>query len=129
MARSELLHLYGETDGSSTSGTFSLSSPDFSGSVSYIRIPKGMKLKIWCKRISGEVATLIKIGFTRDVTVSSPTWVTIGTEYLASPGEIILEKRRPIVVEGITGKEAIAVTWSQGTAGKAYVELEVEVSE
>lgn len=124
----DLIHLYGETDGSSTTGTFSLQSDMFYSSVSYIRIPKGVKAKIWCKRIAG-AAVDVKVEFTHDVTETSPTWSDISHESLASAGELTLEKRRPIVLMGRTGKEAFRASWSQGTAGNSYVEFEVELSE
>jgi len=123
---SELLTLYGETDGSSTTGTFSLTGPGIYGSVTEIQIPRGMKAKIWCKRISGSVATDVIIEYSPD---GGSTWVTIGREVLASPGEVAIEKRRPIVVESINGVEKIRVSWSQSTAGKAYIELEVEITD
>lgn len=126
---SSLLTFRGETDGSSTSGTFKLYSDLLYEPVDYIRIPKGMKAKVWCKRISGEEATTIHVEFANDVTAGTPTWSKVSTEYLASPGEVTLEKRRPVVLHGKTGKEAIRVTWSQATAGKAYVEIEVELTD
>ena len=125
---SELFTVYGKTDGTNTTGTFSLSSPVFRGTVTYIRIPKGMKAKIWGKRISGDAAT-ITVEMTRDVTAGTPTWSAVHTEYLASPGELNIEKRRPIIVEGRTGKEAIRITWSQGTAGTTHVEFDIEITD
>jgi len=126
---SALITFYGKTDGSSTTGDFSLDSPILHSTVTYVRIPKGMKAKVWCKRISGEVATDVIISYTDDVTVSSPTWKELSHERLASPGELILEKRRPVVILGRTGKEAFKVSWSQPSAGNAYVEIEVELTD
>lgn len=124
-----LITFYGETDGSSTTGDFKLDSPVLHSKVDFIRIPKGMKLKIWCKRISGKVETEIIFNYTDDVTAGTPSWKPIGHEYLASPGEIPLEKRRPVVVVGRTGKEAVKISWSQPTAGNAWVEVEAEFTE
>ncbi|MCD6241033.1 hypothetical protein J7K27_05905 [Candidatus Bathyarchaeota archaeon] len=125
----ELFTVYGETDGSSTTGTVSLNSDLFHSSVSYIRIPKGLKAKIWFKKVSGEGETLFTIQYTHDVTAASPTWINVEQEKLASKGEIIIEKRRPVILRGFTGKEAFRVTWTQpsGSAVKAYVELGVEL--
>ena len=92
----------------------------------YIRIPKGMKLKVWCKRISGEPVEVI-MEYTHDVTAASPTWVEVGREVLASAGELSLEKRRPIVLRGFTGKEAFRARWRQATAASSYAEFEVEL--
>ena len=128
----ELLNLYGSTDNTNTTGTFDLYGDLVykpSGStLTYIRIPKGMKAKIWFKSVSGASAT-ISVQYTDDVTASSPTWNTVETINLASSGEIDIDKRKPIILHGITGKEAFQITWSQSTAGYTYVELGVEFSE
>jgi len=124
-----LTTLRGQTDGVNTSGTFTLASELFYGGVSYIRLgDPGVKAKIWCKRISGNPVT-INIEMTHDVTASTPTWIVLDSEYLASPGEIALEKKRPIIVHAKTGKEAIRVTWSQASAALSYVELELELTD
>jgi len=125
----ELLTLFGKTDGSSTTGTCKLSSELFQSPVDYLRIPKGLKLKLWCKRIAGNGETDFIIEFTKDVTVSSPTWTELSREKLASKGELILEKRRPVIVRGITGREAVRISWSQPSAVNSFIEVEVEVSD
>jgi len=125
----ELFSVYGETNGSSTSGDFEFYSDMVYGTFTSFRIPKGMKAKIWCKRISGEAVEVI-IKYTHDVTVTpSPTWISVSREKLASAGELILEKRRPIVLRSITGNEAFKISWSQDTAAKSYLELEIEITE
>jgi len=48
---------------------------------------------------------------------------------LASEGELILEKRRPVVVRGTNGKEAIRLSWSQTTAAKTYIAVEIEFTD
>ena len=127
----ELLNLYGATDGTSATGTFSLSGDMLYSSVDYIRIPKGMKAKIWIKKLSAEVATTISIEMTHDITATTP-WsspTTLATIRLSSAGETLEDTRRPVIVRGFTGNEAIRVTWSQPTAGNASVELTVELVE
>ena len=123
----ELLILRGETDGSSASGVVSLWSDVFHKSVDYLRIPRGRKVKVWFKKVSGDGETLFKLQFTRDVTAETPEWVDVEAEKLASKGELALEKRRPVILRGFTGREAVRVTWEQPTAVKAYVELGVEI--
>lgn len=125
---SELVHLYGETDGTSATGVFQLACDRFTSKASYIRIPKGVKAKIWCKRIAGAPVT-VTIDFTSDVTRAPASWVTISSERLAEDGELVLEKRRPIVLLGIRGTEAFRVGWAQAPAAKSYVELEVELTD
>ncbi|RLC35954.1 hypothetical protein DRH29_05495 [candidate division Kazan bacterium] len=124
---SELFTVTCATDGSNTTGTTTMTSDIIYGSVNYIRIPKGMKAKIWCKRISGDVATKFTIQYSHDVGFTSPK--TVSVERITSEGEITLEKRRPIILRGLTGNEAFRVTWEQASAGNAFMELEVELSE
>ncbi|MEM2946299.1 MAG: hypothetical protein QXI87_08140 [Thermoproteota archaeon] len=125
----ELLILRGETTGTDTSGTVPLDSDLFYSTVNYFRIPKGLKAKIWAKKLSGEGETLFTLQYTYDVTVPSPTWKNIQQEKLASKGELTLEKRRPEILRGFTGKEAFRLTWTQSAASKAYIELGVELGD
>lgn len=118
----ELLTITGTITGT---GVINLASGLVRGTVSMVRIPKGHKAKIWCKRIARESA-IIDIEYTHDSTVASPVWATQSEEYLVSPGEILLEKRRPIVCRGLTGKEAIRVSRAAGT-GVTSVDLEIEI--
>ena len=125
----ELFVLRGETDGSATSGTVALDSDLFQSTVNYLRIPKGLTAKVWFKKIAGEAETLFTLQYTYDVTAASPTWKNIQQEKLASKGEISIEKRRPEILRGFTGKEAIQVTYTQPTAAKAYLELGLELTD
>ena len=124
---SELFSIRAYTDGSSTSGTCTIVSDLIYGTASYIRIPKGMSLKIWGKRVMGEGATRFDIQYTHDVTEATPTWTTLCSENLASAGEMSLEKRRPLILKGYTGKEAVRINWSQASAANACLELDIEV--
>ena len=125
----ELFVLRGESDGTNTTGTFALDSDLLYSTVTYVRIPKGLKAKVWFKKLSGEGETLVTLEYTHDVTVATPVYKALQVEKLASKGELALEKRRPTIIRGFTGKEAFRVTWSQPTALKAYVELGVEMGE
>lgn len=126
MVETELITIRGATDGSNTSGTFDLYSDVIYNYVSYIRIPKGMKAKIWWKTLSGEGETLVTLKYTHDVTAGSPTYIDIEQVKLSTEGELSLEKRRPVVLRGFTGKEAFRLDWSQPAAASAYIELGVE---
>jgi hypothetical protein len=126
---SELITMRGETDGTNTTGTVPLESDLFQSTVNYFRIPKGLSAKIWFKKVSGEGDTLFTLQYTHDVTAAAPDWKNIQQEKIASVGEVAIEKRRPEILRGFTGKEAIRVTWTQPTGGavKAYIELGLEV--
>ena len=126
---SELFVLRGETNGTDTSGTVPLDSDLFQSTVTYLRIPKGLTAKVWFKKVSGEGETLFTLQYTYDVTVATPTWKNIQQEKLASKGEISIEKRRPEILRGFTGKEALRITWTQPSASKAYVELGLELTD
>lgn len=123
----ELIVLRGETTGTDTSGVVKLDSDILYTPVEYVRIPKGLKCKVWFKKISGEGETLFTLQYTEDVT--KPTWRDIQQEKLASKGEVSLEKRKPLILRGFTGKEALRVTYTQPVAVKAYVELGIELGD
>ena len=122
----ELFTVYGKTDGTNTTGTFTLQSEAFTNTPNYIRVDKHMKLKIWARRVAGAPAT-IYIQYTRDVTAASPTWVTIDAIHLVAEGELDLEKRKPVIVISRTGKEAVRFTWEQATAGITHVSFDIEI--
>jgi len=127
--RGTLLTIYGVTDGSNTSGTFTLKCEWFASDVTYLRIDKDIVGKIWAIEIAGASAD-ISIQFTQDVTATTPTWQTLKTLSLASAGELSEDRRKPIIaVTGRTGKEAIRFTWSQSTAGVTHVTMLVELVE
>ena len=124
----EILTVFGKTDGSSTTGDFSLNGDLLYSAVTTIRIPAGVKVKIWAKRISGKAVTVI-VNYAPDITVASPSWKSVDSEYLVSDGEIVLEKRRPLVLRGLTGKEGFKLSWSQGTAGISNVSFDIEFTD
>ncbi|RLC63797.1 MAG: hypothetical protein DRI01_04540 [Chloroflexi bacterium] len=123
----EIITFYAETDGSNTTGDFTLDSDVLHSTVSYIRPDKGYKLKIWAWRVAGAPVTVL-INYTNDVTVGSPTWKTIGAIHLSSEGIEEMEKRKPVIVLSKTGKEAVKFSWSQSAAGVSRVGFEVEFS-
>ncbi|MEM1710529.1 MAG: hypothetical protein QW820_06530 [Sulfolobales archaeon] len=125
----ELLILRGETTGTDTSGVVKLDSDVLYSPVDYVRISKGLKCRIWFKKISGEGETLFTLQYTNDVTEATPTWRDMQQEKLASKGELSIEKRRPLVLRGFTGREAFRVVYTQPVAVKAYVELGVEIGD
>jgi hypothetical protein len=131
---SEILSLKGETDGSSTSGDFPLYSDLlYHDSAPYtpptkIVIPKGMKAKIWFKEVNGAAVNVL-LYWSKNATVTSPTWELLEVVSLASAGSIVVEKRRPHIIRSINGTEGFKISWSQSTAAKSYVTLGVEFTD
>jgi hypothetical protein len=121
---SELFTFRGTATGT---GWMTLTSDIIRASVNVFRIPRGLKAKIWCKRLgltSGSAS--ISISFVPDV--SSPTNNPLTTERLASPGELALEKRRPIVVRSLKGTEGIGIyVEAIDTGATVYGEIDIEV--
>lgn len=134
---SELFTIHGETDGVSNTGNFILYSDVFitdalASDPVYLRIPAGMKIKIWSTRISGVgSATNVVTLYTHDVTAVAPTWIDISTDIqdVTFESQLYSEKRRPIVVRGFSGNEAITFAWEQSAPSKAYFEAEIEYTD
>jgi hypothetical protein len=128
----ELITVFGSASptASGQSGDFTLSSPVAYSNFTYIRVPQGLKLKVWAKRLSGTAGFTLLIQYTGDVTAPSPTWAPLDAEHLASAGSLELEKRRPVTVLGVTGKEAVKLSYANTTgAGTIYVSAEVELTD
>jgi len=124
-----ILNLYGETDGTNTTGTFNLVSDAFSGETEALAIPKGAKVKIWGLEVDGEPCT-VAVNVIRGLGSTSPTTTTIKTVTLASPGTVSKEYiSRPIVIDAAQSDEspvALAFEWTQETAAKSTVSAKVE---
>jgi hypothetical protein len=125
----ELFLVKGETDGTNKTGTAPLDSDFFYSTATYLRIPKGAKAKIWFKDIAAEAETLFTIQYTYDCTAAAPTWKGVQNEKIAEKGQLSIEKRRPTILRGFTGKEAFRVNWDQPTQAKAYFTLGVELTD
>ena len=128
----ELITVYGSASptASNQSDIFTLYSPIAYNTFNYIRIPKGTKMKIWAKRISGTTSFTLEIYYTPDITQPRPFFITLDSEYLSSPGTLELEKRKPIIVNGLTGNEAIQLVYlNSGGSGTLSVELEIEITD
>jgi hypothetical protein len=122
-----LFTAYGSaTVASGASGDFKLSIPDaYGGPYDYIRLPKGFKAKIWAKRLTGTAAFRLIVRLIPDVVAAPTSTVDIDSEYLASPGTLELEKRRPVVVIAKTGSEAIK--FSYGNTGEGLIAFSADI--
>jgi len=121
----EVITFYGETDGSSTTGTFDLNSDVLHSAVSYIRPDRGMRVKIWAALISGAACTVF-VEQTEDVTESTPTYKKIAAFHLSSEGQLHLDERHAVELFSRDGKQAFRLTWSQSAAAKSYVMIKCE---
>lgn len=122
---SEIITFYGETDGSSTTGTFSLNSDVLVNAVNYIRPDKGMRVKIWAQLIAGAAVTVF-VEQTEDITAGTPSYKKVGAFHLASEGQLHIDERHPVELFSRDGKQAFKLTWSQSTAAKSYIMVKVE---
>lgn len=128
--RSEHITLSGITDGTNATGVIAVVSDVIYGNVETIRIPKGLALKIWSKHINGADVT-VKTQYTLDVSAESPTWVDFAVDVFDASveGDRNIEKRRPLLFRGFTGKEAVRFTYTQETAGISGIEINAEFCE
>lgn len=129
--QSELITFRGTTNGADVAETFSLYSTLMYGTDEYIRIPKGMKLKIHSIRVMGsDTDTLVSVKYTHDITAAIPTYVDIDYELQDNAVDIRIseEKKKPIILPGLTGDEAVAFDWLQTDASTAYLIVEVELT-
>lgn len=128
--RSEHITLSGITDGTNATGVLAVVSDVIYGSVESIRIPKGLALKIWSKHINGADIT-VKTQYTLDVSAESPTWVDFAADVFDASveGDRNIEKRRPLLFRGFTGKEAVRFTYTQEIAGISGIEINAEFCE
>lgn len=128
--RSEHITLSGITNGTNATGVLAVVSDVIYGNVETIRIPKGLALKIWSKHINGADVT-VKTQYTLDVSAESPTWVDFAVDVFDASveGDRNIEKRRPLLFRGFTGKEAVRFTYTQEIAGISGIEINAEFCE
>jgi len=127
----DLINIWGETDGSNTSGTFTLHSDAFTNTPTEIVIPKGFKAKIWAVELAGEACD-VNIEVSKD---GGNSWKSAKTFRLGESGELSIEKRsRPLVAISEapyianTSGTLLRFTWSQGAAAKTYFNALIEIS-
>lgn len=128
--RSEHITLSGITNGTNATGVLAVVSDVIYGNVESIRIPKGLALKIWSKHINGADVT-VKTQYTLDVSAEPPTWVDFAVDVFDASveGDRNIEKRRPLLFRGFTGKEAVRFTYTQEIAGISGIEINAEFCE
>lgn len=129
MTGSDLITLYGETDGVATTGVFTLTSDVFYAGVSHIRLDKNIVAKVWSIEVSLNPVT-VDIEYTHDVTAPTPAWTKAKSIHLATAGEVAHDKRRPIrTITARTGREGIRFSWQQVSPAKSHIAIIVEFVE
>jgi hypothetical protein len=112
------------------SGDFTLYSPDVNNAFTWIRLERGLKAKVWARRLEGTTSFRLLVQFSPDTTASPPPASTVDSAYLASPSSLELEKRRPVVIQYSTGLEGLKFAYSDtGGAGNIAFVAEVEVTD
>jgi hypothetical protein len=129
MVRNNTIHVYGETDGTNGTGTFSLESDIFHTvsplAITELRIPPGVRVPIRNVRLSGPSGD-VYVKYTNDVTSTSVVWRTVGRFTLKDTGTFELGAKKTIELRGITGREAICFTWNQASPAKMSLEFDYE---
>ncbi len=136
----ELLTYIGAVASAATSGTFALYTNHMyvTGSTPYVPVPVivipfGLRAKIWGIRISSTAATQVSIQYSPNAstyyTGGSPTWATVDSELLSSPGDLVIEFRRPVVLASRYGTEGFQIIYTASAAVQPVIEVDVEFTE
>lgn len=121
----DLMSFYGETDGTNTTGTFTLSSEWLENTVTQIKIPRGLAAKIWVYEQSDQAGKVI-LKYTVD---GGTNWVNKKKITLASAGHLEIDPRKPIMVTSRNDNTYIRFDWEQDTAAVMSIEIVIEFSE
>ena len=125
----ELQTFEATTNGTAAGGTFSLDSDVVQTPVTVIQIPPGMNLKIWAKRATG--LTSVTVIYRYSITANLNTGYTeVSRDVLPAPtggsAELVIEKKRPIILRGITGNEGVQVLWAGANTGGTVNSVEFD---
>ncbi len=128
--------VYGKTNGTSTTGDFSLTSPLFSSSVSEINIECDLVFKLWSIKVFAlDQETTIYLNFKKE---DDTSWNSIPIAKVAAGEEYEILYRKPIILKApglrdSTTKAAkklqIKFSWEQATAGTASIEASISIGE
>jgi hypothetical protein len=118
----------GRTTGGVSGGTVQLDSDLIITPVQYLQIPPGMVLRIWGKRISG--LTPVTFIWSYSTTASTGPFTEVSRDAFPGPvggaSELVVEKKRPIILRGITGNEGLQITWVGAPTGASVNSIEFE---
>jgi len=133
----ELVNYNGFVTAAATSGTLLLYTSHMyvTGSTPYVPIPVlvipfGMKAKIWRVQVSSTAAVVVQLQFSPNAATyyagGTPSWATLDTYNLASPGELVIDYRRPIVIDSRYGTEGIQLVFASSSSVQPTVNVTVE---
>jgi len=137
METRELVTYSGLVTAAATSGTFYLYATHMyvTGSAPYVPIPVlvipyGMKAKIWRVQVSSTAAVAVQLQFSPNAATyyagGTPSWATLDTYNLASPGELVIDYKRPIVIDSKYGTEGIQLVFASASSVQPTVNVTVE---
>lgn len=121
----DLISFYGATDGSNTTGTFTLNSEWLENTVTQIKIPRGKAAKIWVFEQSNK-AGRVQIKYTDD---GGTTWNILKVLTLPSDGHLEIDPRKPVMFTSRNDSTYVRFDWDQDTADDMYIEVNIEFSE
>jgi len=133
----ELVNYYGLVTSAATSGTFYLYANHMyvTGSAPYVPIPVlvipfGMKAKIWRVQVSSTAAVAVQLQFAPNAATyyagGTPSWAVLDTYNLSSPGELVIEYKRPIVIDSRYGTEGIQLVFASASSVQPTVNITIE---
>jgi len=118
----DLIAIYGETDGTTLTDTFSLNSEWFESPVDYVKVDKGLSAKVWILELSGAAVDVL-VDMSPD---DGASWINVKRIKLPSDGHLELDHRRPVIIAAKNDTTRFRLNWSQAAAAKSYVNGVVE---
>ena len=123
--------------GMSLTSTLVKTAGNSSSAPTFLRIPHGMKLKIWEKEILSSLNTeTVQTQYTHNGVSTAPAgWIVVdsfsttqNTSTVATASMVQQSKRRPVVLNGFTGKEAVRFVTLGAAASATSITYEIEIT-
>ena len=129
----KIMTLHGVT-GAGSAGVLPLLSDLMYSSVNYVQIPRGMAVKIWAIRMSGD-ANAILLGFSKTAALAvtattTPFTPTLSLAVFAFDPSLDVwlndNLRHPIVIPSVAGGECFYLNWAGAGLKTTYVDMDIE---
>jgi len=127
----DLMTFQGTTVSGTLSGIVTLNSDYLYATTSGIQPPKGVKMKIWEFRITGQQVT-VQVMFTKTSGGTPQVHDAFMSTYVSgnSTPALIIPLERPIVIPSLAGTEFVQIAWNAGILtsnyGPTYIEFDAE---